>query len=194
MPMPSIVSPRRCRPIAVLLCCLALAATARAESPAWLMDGQPTPAAREAVAILGAAASEGLDPADYDAARLNEALAAGNAPPGDFAAALTLAMQRFLRDVQRGRIDPAGIGERYDPALGERPDPAQLLGQAVSANQVAAAVAAARPQAVQYEALRAALARYRALADDPAWQSPLPPLPGSKLEPGKPWSGLARLA
>ncbi|HQR56869.1 MAG TPA: L,D-transpeptidase family protein, partial [Burkholderiaceae bacterium] len=44
-----------------------------------------------------------------------------------------------------------------------------------------------------------ALARYRALIDDPAWKSPLPPLPvgarGSppKLEPGQPYAGLGPL-
>jgi murein L,D-transpeptidase YcbB/YkuD len=59
---------------------------------------------------------------------------------------------------------------------------------------VAAAVTAARPQVAQYEALRAALARYRTLATDPVWQSALPPLPGSNLEPGKPWPGLPGLA
>ena len=200
MLMPLIAHPtpaarvRRCRQIALALCCLALAATtAGAESLPWLKDGRPTPAAREATAILSAAANEGLDPADYHADRFAAALSAGNPPPDDFEPSLTLAMQRFLLDVQRGRIDPAQIGENYSAGLAEQPDLGQLLRQAVSDNQLTAAVAAVRPPAAQYEQLRTALAHYRTLTNDPAWQAPLPPLPGSKLEPGKPWPGLARL-
>ena len=55
------------------------------------------------------------------------------------------------------------------------------------------------PRLPLYERLREALARYRGLADHPAWQQPLPPLPGAgraggKLEPGQAYAGLALLA
>jgi murein L,D-transpeptidase YcbB/YkuD len=45
-----------------------------------------------------------------------------------------------------------------------------------------------------YAALRRVLARYRALAGDPAWEAPLPALPGRKLSPGQAWAGLPVLA
>jgi L,D-transpeptidase YcbB len=44
------------------------------------------------------------------------------------------------------------------------------------------------------------LSRYHSLGDDPAWRTPLPPLPpglpgrGAKLEPGQAWAGLPMLA
>ena len=41
--------------------------------------------------------------------------------------------------------------------------------------------------------LRGELARYRALGNPAAWDTPLPPLPGRKLEPGQAWAGLAQL-
>ena len=195
MPMPLTVRPPGCRPLALVVCCLTLAVSSVCAEPiAWVKDGKATPAAHEAVTILSTAASEGLDPADYNAAGLQNALAIGNPLPADFDQALSLAVQRFLLDVQRGRIDPAHLGENYDEFLGARPDPEQVLRQSSGDQRVAAAVAAVRPPNAEYEELRAALARYHALANDPAWQAPLPPLPGSKLEPGKPWPGLARLA
>ena len=47
----------------------------------------------------------------------------------------------------------------------------------------------AAPPLPQYTELREALARYRELAGNPAWQKNLPPLPGDKLTPGQPYAG-----
>jgi murein L,D-transpeptidase YcbB/YkuD len=56
------------------------------------------------------------------------------------------------------------------------------------------AVQAARPQLPLYAGLMQALARYRALEAEPALQQPLPPLPGSRIEPGQEYPGLPALA
>ncbi|MGE5946230.1 MAG: L,D-transpeptidase family protein [Betaproteobacteria bacterium] len=181
-----------------LCSCLALAATAsRAGELLWFADGQPRAASYQAVSILAAAAAEGLDPSDYDADRLRGALGKpGSLPagaPDDLDRALTTAMERFLLDVRRGRIDPAQIGEEFSPNATAALDPNTLLRQAISDDRLADAVAAARPHLAQYDELRAVLARYRPLKNHPAWRTPLPPLPGRKLEPGGAWPGLGRL-
>ena len=41
----------------------------------WLVDGRPAPAAQQAVNMLAAAAAEGLQPEDYQAAWLAQAVA-----------------------------------------------------------------------------------------------------------------------
>ena len=51
----------------------------------------------------------------------------------------------------------------------------------------------AAPPLPQYAELHQALARYRELAGNPAWQQKLPTLPGDKLTPGQPYAGIALL-
>lgn len=51
----------------------------------------------------------------------------------------------------------------------------------------------ATPLPQQDAELREALARYRELGGNPAWQKPLPPIPDSKLTPGQPYAGIALL-
>ena len=181
-----------------LCSCLALAAPAsRAGELLWFADGQPRGASYQAVSILAAAAGEGLDPSDYDADRLRGAFGEpGSLPagaPDDLDRALTKAMERFLLDLRRGRVEPAQIGEEFTPNATAPLDPDALLRQAISDDRLADAVAAARPHLAQYDELRAALARYRTLENHPAWRTPLPPLPGRKLEPGGTWTGVGRL-
>lgn len=195
--------PSRIARRALVYCCLALAATAASsETLSWFRDGQPTAAAREAVALLAAAATDGLDPTDYNASTLHAALAASGkstgAPQTELEQSLTVAMQRFLLDIRCGRIDPLVIDENFTTNTNDWLDPDRLLREALSAQQVAPAVAAARPPLAQYERLREALARYRMLENDPTWLQRLPPLPGPslpgrKLEPGQPWAGVTQL-
>jgi murein L,D-transpeptidase YcbB/YkuD len=150
------------------------------------------------VQILADAALHGLDPRDYDAAELQNALARSHdGPAPDRAAAdrlqvqLSVAMQRFLRDLHDGRIDPARLHMHY--TLPRRPpfDAAAALRAALVSQDLTLAVRGATPTLPQYERLREALARYRALGEHTAWRQPLPPL--RKLEPGQPWTGLPLL-
>lgn len=186
---------RQCgRRLALAGFCALLAGTAdSAELPHWLAGERAGAVAQAAIATLREAASEGLDPEDYRADELARAFAAGAQPPDEIAAALGAALERFLLDVNRGRVDPVAIGEHFPGTLAHRLQPQSLLQRAAESGEIAAAVAAARPRDAQYEALRTALADYRGLADDPAWQAPLPPLPGRKLSPGQPWAGLKPL-
>jgi len=166
----------------------------------WLVDGRPAPAAQQAVDILAAAATEGLQPDDYHATRLAQAVASAARGPalGPDAAqqledALTAALQRYLGDLRSGRIDPRQIQQNYTQPAAPRIDATTALQQALAAPSLADAVRAAAPQVPLYASLRTELARYRALGAPAAWATPLPALPGRKLEAGQAWAGLAQL-
>jgi len=167
----------------------------------WFEDGRPTAAAQEAVAILAAAADDGLDPRDYGTVALSRALddaRQGPSPSPDAQPqlddALTAALLRYLSDRQNGRIDPRQIQARFDVSQATPAPTADFLRTAVAEHGLSEAVHRTAPQLPMYDALRQALRDYRQLADHPAWQSPLPPLPGRRLEEGQAYVGLAQLA
>ena len=186
---------------------------------AWLTaDGHPATAARQAVALLADASSHGLTAADYGADALRLALQrldgeqtadrhAAAQPPTPaatrLAMALDAAMQRYLIDLHRGRVDPQQLQQRYAVARPTTFNPATVLQQALASGQLDAAVVAAAPTLPQYPLLREALARYRALDRHAAWRQPLPPLPAqlasprgraATLSPGQAYAGAGRLA
>lgn len=209
-PRPPAAPARRIRRLALGLAfslCLTLTGgsgwAAAAEELLWFAAGRPSPQARQAIAILQAAAADGLDPADYQAELLSQALAQAEQPseaPASGPAlrqldqALSQAMQRYLSDLHRGRVDPRRIHADFSVAAPGRIDPPAYLRAALAAGRLAEAVREAAPALPQYARLRAALARYRPLADHPAWQATLPPLPGRALRTGQGWAGLPLLA
>lgn len=169
-----------------------------AEAGLWYQDGQLRPEAREAVAILSDAGKDGLQPGDYAAAAL--ARAVDGAASLDASAkvrldlALSRAMESYLHDLHAGRVAPEQVDENF-------PQPADLpfgaegyLHMALAEHRLGAAVREAAPRHPQYAKLRELLARYRKLAADPVWATPLPALPGRKLEPGQAWRGAGDLA
>lgn len=175
--------------------------TAWAQAPLWFVDGQPSQAAQAAVKTLNDAGADGLDPRDYDAAGLQQTLAQaihGPALSSDaahrFDGALTTAMTRYLSDLHKGRVDPRKVHANF--SLNEfRPfDPNTYLRNAIAANRLADAMREAAPSFPLYGTLRDALARYRALANQPYWNTALPPLSGGKLTAGQQYAGLPQLA
>ena len=173
----------------------------------WFDGARPGPQALQAVELLTTAASHGLEPQDYDAAALRNALAraAQDAPPElatvvKLEQALTAAMQRYLTDLHRGRLDPRQVHHDFTPPRRDDFDAAVTLRNALAAQRLPEVAREVAPRLPLYEGLRAALARYRELADHPAWQQPLPPLPaaprsaGGKLESGQAYAGLTLLA
>jgi L,D-transpeptidase YcbB len=183
---------------------------AAADALPWFDGERPGAQALQAVELLAAAASHGLEPRDYGVPALQQAMtAATQGPPTTDAAtqlsqALTASMERYLADLHGGRVDPAQLRQRFTPPQRAPYDAAAALRAALAQRRLPETVAAAAPQLPQYEQLRAALLRYRALAEHPAWAQPLPPLPpparrgagaaAAKLEPGQPWAGLPLLA
>jgi len=188
-------------PMVLLAALLTGFATGALAQPLWFANGKPTPAAQQAVAALANAPADGLDAEDYDANMLRDAVAkAANGPalPPEAAdrldGALTAAMQRYLSDLHRGRVDPRKVGANFNIAEEKPFDPDGYLRAALAANRLPAAIREAAPSFPLYGTLRDALARYRALATQPYWKSPLPALPERKLTEGKPYDGLPALA
>jgi RNA polymerase-binding protein DksA len=161
----------------------------------WWTPAGPKPSAGNAISVLRAAETEGLAAEDYDVGYLDRAagrLAAGPAAsPAEVAAfdvALSLSMIRFLGDVHRGRVDPRHLG--FDYHAGREHDIGDVLRRAVATGRLSDALHEVQPTVAQYRRLRAALARYRALAREPT----LVPIRAVKvLRPGEPYPDLPRL-
>lgn len=139
-----------------------------APSVAWCRDGKPTHLAVQAVALLRGAEEHGLVPADYDTESLSRTmhqLSAARSPAADEAArferGLAAALERFLTDVHRGRVDARRGGFDYHPA--ERHRIADVIATAAARGDLADALAEVEPAYPQYRRLMAALPRYRAL-------------------------------
>jgi len=192
--------------IALWLCC---GSSMAADGLLWFGGGRPGPQARQAVELLAAAATHGLEPQDYNASALLQAVtdAAQGSPPepatiARLEQALTTAMQRYLADLHVGRIDPRLIHHDFNPPRDDAFDPEAYLRTALAAGRLTEAAYEAAPRLPLYEHLREALARYREQIEHPAWQQPLPlpPLPGDqrggagKLQAGQSYAGLAMLA
>ncbi|MDD3353749.1 L,D-transpeptidase family protein [Zoogloea sp.] len=183
---------------------LGVATPLLAQEAVWFAGERPAPVARQAVEILRAAPADGLDPADYGADALTQAV--GRAADGAvldpaartrLATDLESAVRRYLTDLHFGRVDPRRIHTGFDQRPPAAFDAASALQEAVARGRLEEAVVQARPALPLYAGLRRALAHYRELADpwvSREWQTPLPPIPSRKLEPGGSWSGLPALA
>jgi murein L,D-transpeptidase YcbB/YkuD len=181
----------------LLACVLLLGAhlAAAAQESLWFQQGAPKPAALQALALLAAAPEDGLDPQDYDAAALTEALTHAALPESaaGIDARLTAAMQRYLGDLHGGRIDPRKVHAEFDLAPPSPFDPAAYLQAALAGQRLPQAAHEAAPALGLYTGLRRALASYRALEKSVVWQLPLAPLPRKKLLPGEDWAGTPAL-
>lgn len=114
-------------------------------------------AARALVGAIAAAGADGLDPAHYDAARIEAAIAAGD--PAALARTATDAFRRLALDLSGGRVAAARRAGWHIPEAAT--DPAMIdaaLDQAVATGRVGDTLAALAPRHPQYRALRAALA------------------------------------
>jgi murein L,D-transpeptidase YcbB/YkuD len=141
-----------------------------AAAPLWQdASGRPTANARDAIALLTDAASEGLDPAAYSAASLASRAAGLLAASPDARMAwdvgLSLAMLRYLRDLHFGRVEPKSLGFRVSEPRVEVHDVVTTLAAAIASGRVAQLAADLAPPLAQYQALRDALARYRRLGE-----------------------------
>jgi murein L,D-transpeptidase YcbB/YkuD len=162
--------------------------------PIWTdLMARPTPQAREALALLTAAADDGLEPADYDAAALAVLAAAEGMTSIErarFDVGVSAGLLRYLRDLHVGRIDPRTVGFRLRAPVDEH-DYAALVDAAIGSGHIAETADALRPQLWAYHALRRARREYRLLAANPT----LVPLPPSSkaIHAGDPYAGTAAL-
>jgi murein L,D-transpeptidase YcbB/YkuD len=177
---------------AVLASALTMAVPARAQSPPILFDQVQ---ARAALALLAEAPSHGLDARDYGLASLQRELDASATVTPTLDRALFAALQRYLHHLRLGRVGPERLEQRFSVAPVAAPfDAGAALHAALAMNDLSLAVHAAVPPLAQYQRLREALARYRALSAHGAWQESLPTLrPSHVLEPGVAWAGVPLL-
>lgn len=131
---------------------------------------------------------EGLDPADYHLAAVErgiEAWAAGELTPGaraDLDLVLTDAVIRVAYHQLFGKVDPSTLDPNWnlDRSFGVR-DPVGGLSRALEAPSLRAVMDESFAWPPEYDRLRDALVRYRALAADGGW----PKVPGgAALKPG----------
>jgi len=155
---------------------------ARAFRPAWVHPARK----RALLALVELSETHGLDPADYHVAALRR-LAGAHESAGPTAIAgadllRTDALVRLAYHLHFGKANPRELFPdwSFTRTLG-RIDPVTALEEIVAADRLADAVERYAPQLPQYQRLRAALARYRAIEIMDGW----PQLPaGPKLEPG----------
>ena len=152
-------------------------------APAWSDGSALQPRTGELFAALAAAPDDGLRAEDYRLAALQRLAAAEHGNPSDLAELdllLSNAFLTFAGDLRNGKVNPAALYP--DCALGrDITDLATILEEALQANRVRPALAALAPPGPGYQMLRAALKRYRALAQQPG-AAPVPP--GSTLRLG----------
>lgn len=141
----------------------------RAFHPAW--SGSPAAERARAVAMgtLAAAPEHGLDADDYAVATRVERpwpASAGAAAESDVR--LTDAVLRYMHDVRLGRTSPAAVYR--DIALPMQAyDAVRALQEALAGGDLQRLLEELPPPGEQYAALKAALARYRALAAAGGW-------------------------
>ena len=167
--------------------------------PLWFVEGRPTADALEAAQILKTAAADGLNPNDYSADFIAQAVDKASQAPIPAADAsivsgvLTTAVEGYISDVHYGRVDPRDVNASF-AAPPRRLDPQVYARDAVASHTLAAAVRAAAPKLSLYLSLRQALARYRQLEGDPVFRARIPPLPVRSIAPGQAYAGTVALA
>jgi murein L,D-transpeptidase YcbB/YkuD len=135
----------------------------------WVDASGPNERAKEAVRVLGDAASHGLEPADYlvevpaasadvaDDARMEELIR--------FEMALSARVLRYVHDAQNGRIEPNRISGYYDFPV--KPlDLEGVLKTLAHTQEVRTYLESRHPQNPEYQALRVELETLRASAEN----------------------------
>lgn len=169
---------------------LATLYTARGDAPAWVAESGPRPDLQQLLAAIRQCRAEGLWPADYHYYALSSLLDRLATPDSNaaererqLAALELLASDAFLalaNDALNGRVDPAGL----NPPAGfnsHRRDLTPELKQVMAGADPQVIIQSLLPQTREYQALRTALADYRARAAAKAQQT----VPGGgALRPG----------
>jgi len=161
----------------------------------WLKNGAPSSQAREAGEALLAADTHGLDPADYDAGRLDELMVSiGREPDRDGSelalvdAALSVGFLRYLADLHIGRVNPENLSFGFN-VEDRKLDLAAVVTSAIEKDEIGQLVARVEPSFPQYDRMQKVLADYRELA-----RSDLPAIPVTgTVHPGDEYFGTEEL-
>ncbi|MCV3764319.1 L,D-transpeptidase family protein [Rhizobium sp. TRM95796] len=152
----------------------------------WVDANGVSQKARDAMAALADAGSDGLDPADYavtdpDGAMTDADPAARQKRLMQFEIEMSAAVLTYVQDAQRGRIDPNRISGYYDFKRKTVNLDAALTNVALSGD-VKAYLVSRNPQNAQYQALKAELARLKAV--DGEQEARVDVAPGTLIKPG----------
>ncbi len=145
--------------------------------PAWTPDPAARNSATIAIAALEHSDEDALDPPDYrlDAirSRRNASSAAASA---EFDLLLTDAILSYMHDLRIGRVQPAAVDTDIQlPSI--EFDTVAALSDALASGTMQALAAELAPPHKEYEYLKAALARYRAIDRNGGW----PPIEGAPV-------------
>ena len=166
----------------------------------WVKDMQPTPQARQLIALMLQADQKGLSSEDYDGARWSDRLAklrpAMREPAEEdvvrFDLALTVCAMRYVSDLHIGRVSP----KRFSFGLEEESrkyDLAEFFkDRVVAANDVAGVLAQVEPPYPGYKRTIQALQTYMEFAKKDDGEQ-LPPIKKT-VAPGDTYAGVPRLA
>jgi L,D-transpeptidase YcbB len=169
----------------------------------WVHGMEPTPQARQAIALLQQAGQKGLSADDYDGPRWNDRLASLQAAAGQpssqaavkFDLALTISVMRYISDLHIGKVNPKRLAFQLDAESKKYDLPEFLRDNVVGASDVAGALARGEPPYPGYRRTLQALQAYVELAKkDDGEQLPPPVAPKKTISPGDTWPGVPRLA
>ena len=165
----------------------------------WVKDFEPTPQARQIIALLLQADQKGLSADDYDGPLWSDRLAGlkpatrnpEEANAVRFDLALTVDVMRYISDLHIGKVNPKHLDFAFDQES-KKYDLAEFLrDRVVGAADVAGALAQVEPPYPGYRSLVRALQRYKELAK--SGDGELLPPAKKTIVPGDSYSGIPRL-
>ena len=151
--------------------------------PYWVTSQEPTQRAVDLLSELNAAATEGLNPAEYQLKKIHSLWQSKKADDlATLEVMLTLAMGSYVADMRQGRsitcqLDP----ELFAAARDHQVDIIGIIHQALAAPDLIQFLRQQPPQHQGYQSLKKTLAQYRKYAKQGNW----PQIPtGKVLKPG----------
>ena len=166
----------------------------------WTTGQEPTPQARQMIALFLQSDLKGLSPDDYDGRRWPDRLAklkpiAHQPSESDavkFDLALTVCSMRYISDLHIGKINPNRLGFLVEDES-KKYDLAEFLGDhVVNATDVAASLGQVEPQYPGYRRTIQALQKYIEFAKEDDGEQ-LPPVKKA-IAPGESYPGIPRVA
>lgn len=168
----------------------------------WVKGMEPTPQARQLIALLVQAGQKGLSADDYDGPRWSDRLSRlkpTTSEPAEqdavkFDLALTVSVMRYISDLHIGRVNPKRLAFELDDESKKYDLPEFLRDNVAGASDVVVALAQIEPPYPGYRRTLQAFQTYVELAKrDDGEQLPPPNGPKKTIAPGDSWTGVPRL-
>jgi murein L,D-transpeptidase YcbB/YkuD len=165
----------------------------------WVKGMEPTPQARQVIALMLEAGQKGLSAEDYDGSRWSDRLAKlkpvarqpAEADAVQFDLALTVCAMRYISDLHIGRVNPKHFAFALDEESKKYDLPEFLKDHVVDGNDVAGVLAQVEPPYPGYRRTIKALQTYMDLASKDDGEQ-LPPVKKA-IVPGDAYPGVPRL-